>query len=403
MRPSLRLVLPLAAVALVVLYAFGVRTASDGSRVTYRTAAVERGDLVATVTATGRVEVVRSVRVGSQLSGQLAELLVDFNDEVTAGQAIARLDDRSFAARVREARARLASARAELAMAEAAIEGARARAGEAGRDFERRQSLHESGRLSTTELDRARALTLGARSDLAVAEAEAAARRAAVEIAEAALHQADIDMQRTVIRAPIDGVVIGRNVDEGQTVAASLEAPTLFTIARDLSRMEVHARVDEADIGRVDAGQRAVFTVDAYPARRFEAEVLQVRKAPDVVEGVVTYTVVLGTGNEDLALLPGMTAIVRVVVEEHADVLLVPNAALRYRPPAGSGDEGAAPDGVVWVLEEGRPVPVSVSTGFGDGSASELQPGALAAGDEVVVGHTAEEGGGSLFGLRVGF
>jgi HlyD family secretion protein len=234
--------------------------------------------------------------------------------------------------------------------------------------------------------------------------AEAAERQKAAD-----LDQARIDLARTVIAAPSDGVVIGRDVDRGQTVAASLEAPTLFTIAQDLRRMEVHAKVDEADIGQIRVGQRASFTVDAHPGRTFSGTVEQIRKAPEVVENVVTYTVVLSTRNADLVLLPGMTAIIQVVVAQVEDVLTVPNAAVRFRPPQSgmarpsASAAAAAAQGspaVIWLLGVGdRPHPVQVALGRSNESATEIVEGSLRAGQQVIVGTASPPQDHSWFGF----
>jgi HlyD family secretion protein len=233
--------------------------------------------------------------------------------------------------------------------------------------------------------------------------AQAAERQ---QVAE--LDQARIDLARTVISAPIDGVVIGRDVDRGQTVAASLEAPTLFTIARDLRQMEVHANIDEADIGRIRLDQRASFTVDAYPGRTFAGRVAQIRKAPQLTQNVVTYIVVLSTQNTDLALLPGMTAVVSITVEEAKGVLKIPNAALRFGPPGATGANAASSGvalgggqaGVVWVPGVGaRPHPVQVTLGRSNESATELVDSPLLAGERVIVGMASTPQEHSWFGF----
>jgi len=222
---------------------------------------------------------------------------------------------------------------------------------------------------------------------------------------------AEIDLERTTIRSPVDGIVVGRNVNEGQTVAASLEAPTLFTIAGDLRQMEIHARIDEADIGKVEVGQRSAFSVDAYPGKRFQAEVTGVRKAPQVIQNVVTYTVVLATENSDSLLLPGMTATVRITVHEAGPLLKLPLAALRFSPSAGSAYTVAAGS----KIEQGRPAtvwrrsprgdlePVPIGVGVDDGSHVEILAGALADGDEVVVSEIDDSPSTKLFGIRFGF
>jgi HlyD family secretion protein len=428
---------------LIGLAAFGFAVALLGeetSEATYLTAAVERGDLRTTVTAIGTLNAVETVEVGSQLSGQVAELLVDFNDEVREGQPLARLDPRTFEAEVRAAKAglevaraqvlteratlqtsaaELATQRSKLEVARAQAESARAQLAEAERDLQRKQALAGTETLAQAHVDQATTTYLSAAADLRAAEAEVEAAKEAVVAAEAGqlaadanllyaqaaerqkeaeLDQAQIDLARTVIAAPSDGVVIGRDVDRGQTVAASLEAPTLFTIAQDLRHMEVHTKVDEADIGQIRVGQRASFTVDAHPGRTFSGTVEQIRKAPEVVENVVTYTVVLSTRNADLVLLPGMTAIVDVVVVEVENVLKVPNAAVRFRPSqsavrppvtialAAAGSARGSP-AVVWVPgDNSMLLAVQVALGRSNESATEIIGESLRAGQEVVVG-----------------
>jgi HlyD family secretion protein len=440
------------AVVLVAGLTFGVfRTGAPEAR--YLTAPVERGNLTTTLAATGTLSAVTTVQVGSQLSGQIAELLVDFNDKVTKGQPIARLDSDVYAAAVREAeaaldvaeasvatsraalekaRADLSSARVGRVVAAARTESARAEAEDARRDFERKRALAGGATLAQAAADHAAAVYQSAAARLRAAEAEQAiqdwtvfAAAAGLKMAEAelqhaeaavrqqaaVLEQAQVDLARTVIRAPIDGEIIGRDVDRGQTVAASLEAPTLFTIARDLRQMEVHAAIDEADIGQVRLGQQAAFTVDAYPERVFAGTVTEIRKAPQVVENVVTYTVVLDAQNADLALLPGMTAVLQIEVERVEDVLKVPNAALRFRPAepaAGIAAQAAdapahAGTATVWVPGgDGSLAPLQVTLGRSDTIATELVTGPLRAGQSVIVGTAAPADDSSLFGLRWG-
>jgi HlyD family secretion protein len=428
------------AAGVMVLAAFGfaiILLGEETSQATYLTAEVERGDLRTTVTAIGKLNAVGTVKVGSQLSGQIAELLVDFNDEVRQGQPLARLDPRTFESEVREAEAAVEMARAQvvtehamlqsavseaaatrsrLKVAEAGVERARAELAETERDLRRKLILAGTQTLAPAHVDQATTIKRSAAAGLRAAEAEIEIAKEAVVAAEARqqmaeanllhaqaaerqrgaeLDQARIDLARTVIAAPSDGVVIGRDVDRGQTVAASLEAPTLFTIAQDLRHMEVHAKVDEADIGQIRVGQQASFIVDAYPRRTFSGTVEQIRKAPEVVENVVTYTVVLSTRNPDLVLLPGMTAIVDVVVVEVENVLKVPNAALRFEPPDTAGANAASSDvafgsrqaAVVWVPSVGaRPRPVQVMLGQSNESATELVASPLRAGQRVIVG-----------------
>jgi HlyD family secretion protein len=415
------------------------------------TVALERGDVSTTLSATGSLRALVTVQVGSQLSGQIAALLVDFNDQVKEGQPLAKLDSSTFESQVRGAEAGLEVARAEvmkkraelqtaaaeaasarhrLEVARARVDSARARRTEAERDLERKRALAATAVLAQANVDQATSKQQSAAADLDAAEAQVEVAREEVVAAEARqliadanllyaqaserkqaaeLDKARIDLERTVISAPIDGVVIARNVDRGQTVAASLEAPTLFTIAQDLGEMEVHANIDEADIGRIRIGQQASFTVDAYPTRVFSGTVTEIRKAPLLIQNVVTYTVVLSTQNPDLILLPGMTAIVRVVVDEAKDVLKVPNAALRFEPSddtmaAAAGEvAGAGGDAVVWVpVDDGAPVPVRVALGRSNESATEIVEGPLRAGQQVIVGAASPPEEHSWFGISWG-
>lgn len=313
---------------------------SSGSAVRYRLAKVERGALVSTVAASGTVNPVTSVIVGSQLSGQIAELMADFNSEVKAGQIIARLDTESLNAKRKQTVADLEAAKAAVTVQRAQLENAQAALVEAERDLKRKRELLGRGATSSAEADRSEATHEKSKAQVAMAKAQIENAIAQVRQREAAINQVDVDLERSLIRAPIDGVVVQRNVDVGQTVAASLQAPTLFTIAQDLRQMQVHASVDEADVGRVLVGQTVTFTVDAFPGRTFMGAVEQVRKAPQVVQNVVSYTVVITADNSDQRLLPGMTANARVVIDRREDSLKVPNAALRYRP---AGSAGAAP------------------------------------------------------------
>jgi HlyD family secretion protein len=340
----------------------------------FRLAAVERGPIISAVSTSGTLNAVITVQVGSQVSGQIKELLADFNSEVKAGLVIARIDPETFAAKVRQARAELDVARAnvhiqragieraqkELANAAASLNSAKARTEKtrvtlvnAKRNLERRRALFQSGSVSESQIDDAQTAhdqTLAqmnsdeaderaAESMVATREAALKTSRAQVDYAieqvrqkEAALYQTEVDLENTFIRSPVDGVVIERAVDIGQTVAATFQAPKLFVIAQDLRQMQVETDVDEADIGRVHVSQEAIFTVDAFAGREFHGQVLQVRKAPRVVQNVVTYTVLVSADNSDLRLLPGMTANIQIIVDERQNALKVPNAALRFKP-----------------------------------------------------------------------
>jgi len=357
-------------------------TQTRGNAPKYRTARVERGPLTAAVSATGNLNAVTTVQVGSQVSGQIKELLADFNTLVKKNQVIARIDPEIFEAKVNQARADVASSQAAVVNQEAQVQKARAdvenaRAalaeakantakGQVGlvdsrRDFDRKSELFRRELIAKSDLDSSQAahdsaqavleavrakeqsLAAGIQSAVAqlrVVEAQLQASRAQVDQKKAALAQAQADLDHTTIRAPVNGVVVSRAVDVGQTVAASLQAPTLFTIAEDLTKMQVEVSVDEADIGRIKLEDRATFTVDSFPGQPFSGLVVQIRKAALVVQNVVTYTVVVAVDNPGGRLLPGMTANVKMIVAEKPNVMKVPNAALRFRP-AGT-DTGPA-------------------------------------------------------------
>lgn len=382
-----RRLLTLAVILFVAAAATGAWLYAQGRGATprYRLARAERGPLTATVSATGSLSAVITVQVGSQVSGQIQALHADFNSPVKKGQLIARIAPEIFEAKVGQARAELESAqaavlnqtanveraRADLENARAALAGARAQTAkaevarlDARRDLERKSDLLKKELIAQSEKDTAQATYDSAAAQveaaraqeealastirsvaaqLRVAEAQLQAAHAQVKQRRAALDQALVDLDHTLIRAPVDGVVVSRNVDVGQTVAASLQAPTLFTIAQDLTRMQVDTSVDEADIGRIRAGDRVSFTVDAFPGEAFEGRVVQIRKAPQVVQNVVTYNVVVGVRNPSLRLLPGMTANVRIVVDDKPSVLKIPNAALRFRPQGVEAETGARP------------------------------------------------------------
>lgn len=347
MKSALKIGLGLAVVA--ALGAGGwywLETRDGNGEVKYRLAKVERGPLAAVVVASGTLNAVTTVQVGSQISGQVKEIYADFNTPVKKDQVIARIDPATFELRVNQARADLDAAEGAVAVARSGLAAQQAELGrvkvtlvDAQRDVERKKQLVDKKFISAAELDKAQVVLDAMREQLKaveaqikVGEAQVASARAAVKQRESLLKQAQVDLERTIIRAPVDGTVILRNVDAGQTVAASLQAPVLFTIARDLRDMQVEAAIDEADVGRLRVGMPARFAVDAFPRRNFTGEIRQIRKSPQNVQNVVSYTVVISAANPDLALLPGMTANVRVAVESRASTLKVPNAALRFRP-----------------------------------------------------------------------
>ena len=362
---------------------------SRGSTPRFRMAKLERGSLTATVSATGTLNAVVTVQVGSQVSGQIKELFADFNSQVKRNQLVARIDPEKFQAAVAQAKAQVDAAkatvlnqralvektRADLANAHAALAVARAQTAKAQvavidsrRTLARNQDLRKRGFIAQADEDSAQAAydSAVAQADSAKAQEEAQASQirsaeaqlrvteamlqaaiANVTQQEANLKQAQVDLDHTEIRAPVDGVVVSRNVDVGQTVAASLQAPTLFTIAQDLTQMQVETNVDEADVGRIRDGMRATFSVDSFPRQTFTGEVMQIRKAPQVLQNVGTYNVVISARNPELKLLPGMTANVRLVVAQKESVLKIPNAALRFRLPGDDAPpvRGVAPGG----------------------------------------------------------
>jgi HlyD family secretion protein len=337
----------LVVVLLVAGAGFGLNTwLSTNNEPDFKTTRIERGTITAAVAATGTLNPVVSVQVGSQVSGQLREIFVDFNSEVKQGEVIARIDPETFEYKVRQSQADVDAAlsqvmtqQANIAAQQAAVSMAEVNLAEAKRDMERKQQLVEKGFISTAERDKAQAIynalveqvkTVKAQAGVAIANARNA--QAIVKQREAALAQARVDLERTAIKAPVNGIVIKRSVEKGQTVAASLQAPELFIIAENLTDMRVDASIDESEIGRVRLGQKSSFTVDAFPGRNFEGVVKQIRKAAQNVSNVVTYTVVISASNPDKELLPGMTANVRIVTDSRDDVLKVANAALRYKP-----------------------------------------------------------------------
>lgn len=316
----------------------------------YRLATVERGSIVSTVSATGTLSPVVSVQVGSQISGQIKELYADYNSPVKKGQLIAQIDPDSIALRVNQAMADLEAARAtvltqhaNVAALQAEVSRAKVTLADARREFDRNRTLAEKNFISTAVLEKSQATFDAAQeqvkiaqAQLAVAEAQVHNVQALVKQREAQLAQARVDLSRTSIRAPVDGIVVKKSVEPGQTVAASLQAPELFIIAQDLRQMQVETSIDEAEVGRIQVGQTATFTVDSFPGRTFRGTVSQMRKAAQVVQNVVTYIAVITTSNPDLILFPGMTANVRIIVDTREDVLKVPNAALRFRPPGAT-------------------------------------------------------------------
>lgn len=372
-------------------YVIAVRR-NAGAQPRYQTADVTRGDLVVTVAATGNLQPTNQVDVGSELSGIMEAVRVDVNDTVKRGQVLAQLDVSRLKDQIANARGALDAARAQVRLTAATVTETRLQVSRLTRMF-----ASSGGTIpAQVDIDTAQAA-------LQRALAAQASAQAAVTQAQAALSTGETNLAKASIRSPIDGVVLSRSIEPGQTVAASLQAPVLFTLAEDLSKMELQVDVDEADVGQVRNGQRATFTVDAYPGREYPAQVRRVGFGSQTKDGVVSYLTVLKVNNDDLSLRPGMTATAAIVVSEHKQVLLVPSAALRFapasanaapssgglvsklipRPPHGASRPAAGANGKarqVWVLRDGQPVAVPVTLGASNGQLSEvagdtLQPG----------------------------
>lgn len=367
-KPRARFALFALVVAALAAWAAWTAYGARGKAAEFRLGKVERGNLTATVSASGTLSAVTTVQVGSQVSGQIKEILVDFNSPVKRGQLLARIDPESFELKVRQAEADVEAAKttalqreSDLSVQRSQLIRARINHDDARRDLERKESLLQKSFIAASERDKAVFLEQGAaeavrtaQAQVASAEAQLANSRAIVKQREAALASARNDFSKTSITAPVEGVVISRQVEPGQTVAASLSTPTLFTIAQDLSQMQVDVAIDESDIGRIRPDQRVTFTVDAFPGRTFEGSVRQIRKAAQTLQNVVTYIVVVETRNPSLTLVPGMTANVRIVADQRADVLKVPNAALRWRPAGAAAAKDDAPASAATAGEGGR-------------------------------------------------
>lgn len=365
---------------------------SKSAVVRYTTETVERGGLTVTVTTTGTVEPTTQVEVSSELSGSLSSVKVDFNDMVTVGQVLAELDSTKLRATVENAKAQLASARARVTQAEAT-------ARETAATLETQMELAARG--VATRRD-----SVGIEANDERAKAAVDIARADLSLAEANLQLSQADLDKAVIRSPINGIVLGRTAEAGQIVAASFEAPVLFTLAEDLTHMDLLVDIDETDIGKVAVGDKASFTVDAYEGKTFPALITQVRYAPETTAGVVTYKAVLSVQNPDQLLRPGMTATAVITVDEVTDALIVPNAALRYAPPRASGDSRGASGLVglilpgpgargsaasvgsgrsIYVLRDGTPVEVPVELGATDGKRRVVTSAELRDGDAAIL------------------
>lgn len=365
--------------AAVAVYFFWQKDKADQK---FRTEKITRGDITEAVTATGTVNAVTTVLVGTQVSGTVRKIHADFNSPVRKGQLIAEIDPATFEAQVDQARANVLNARANLAKAEVTQN-------DADRTLKRSRDLFARGYIAKSDLD-------AAETNFETSRAAAASAKAQVSQTEAALRIAETNMRYTKIVSPVDGVVISRNVDAGQTVAASFQTPTLFTIAQDLTKMQIDSNVAEADIGKVLVGQDVEFSVDAYSDSPFRGRVSEIRNAPINVQNVVTYDVVVKVDNPEKKLKPGMTANVSIVVQSRKDVLRVPNAALRFRLAEKGGTKDRKDKGQkdrvqkekgpgVWVLENRQPRRVSIKTGISDGAFAEVVSGGLEEGKEVII------------------
>ncbi len=375
--------------AVVVIVALALFAGGKSKAVQYKTEPVRRGDLVVIVTATGTLQPTNKVDVGSELSGIVRSVEVDYNSTVKVGQILARLDTTKLEATLSQSRASLESAKAKVMQNEATFEETRAKL----EQFRKVRELSNNRVPSQTEMDAARAAFERARADTASA-------RAVVLQAEATVKANLTDLSKSVIKSPINGVVLTRSIEPGQTVAASFTAPVLFTIAEDLTKMDLHVNVDEADIGKIKERQKAIFTVAAYPNRTFKAEITQARYGSSTTSGVVTYETVLKVDNKDLSLRPGMTATADIETKKLENVMLVPSAALRFsppikeekkpsrgivgalmpRPPRMGGQKKGEPEGNkqqkrIWTLNNGQLAPVSITVGASNGGFTEITSG----------------------------
>ncbi len=328
-----------ASIVLVIVAVIGVGAGAyyrlrSGTDLQVNTSPVTRGDIIDTVGATGTLQAVTTVQVGSQVSGNISWLGADFNSIVKKGQVIARLDPSLFQAQLQQAKANLAQAQANLVKAQSDLERAKVQLTDAEQKYTRSKELAARNLLPQSDLDAAKIAVDTAQAQLASQQATVTQAQAAVKQSEASVNQNQVNLDHTVIEAPIDGIITQRSVDVGQTVAASMQAPTLFIIAADLTKMQVNANIDEADVGRIRPGQTVTFRVDAYPTEEFQGTVAQIRLQPVVVQNVTTYGTIINVPNPDLKLKPGMTANLKVQIAKRSDVLRVPNAALRFRPSA---------------------------------------------------------------------
>ena len=347
----------------------------------FRTVNVSMGDIREVVTASGTVNAVTTVLVGTQVSGTIKNIYVDFNSQVKKDQLIVQIDPAIFEAQVEQARANLLSARANLEKADAALVDAK-------RTFDRTKELYQRNLIARSELDTAETNHETSKAQVEVAKAQ-------IVQTEAALKLAETNLKYTRIVSPVDGIVVSRNVDVGQTVAASFQTPTLFTIAQDLTKMQINTNVDEADIGKIKMGQPVEFNVDAYPEIIFNGKVWQIRIAPITVQNVVTYDVVIKMDNPELKLKPGMTANVSILTAVKKDILKIPNAAMRFRPSDKNKMNAQQKGFGVWQMVNGELRRIPVSAGISDGSFTEVISGDIREGQEIIIESLDESKGTS--------
>jgi HlyD family secretion protein len=439
------MIVGLVVIAIGILAAFRLK---GGEKTEYYTTAVDRGDIHELVEATGTINAVTTVQVGSQVSGTISQLFADFNSRVKKGQVVAQIDPALFQANLLQAQADAANAKANLVAAQANLEKAKATALQARTDYNRTVSLAKEGVLSQQQLDLSKATSDTSEAAVSAAQAQVTQAAAQVQQKDAAVKLAQTNLDYTTIHAPIDGTVIARNVDVGQTVAASLQAPTLFTIAQDLTKMQVYAATDESDVGMIKTGQVVTFKVDAFPKDTFSGKVSQVRMNATTVQNVVTYNTIIDFDNPDMKLFPGMTAYISIPVASANNVMRVPNGALRYKPnltadevralyrqyglisggpqgqPAstgeaapqrrgGQGESGGAQNAataaaqrtprvdvsVIWKLHPDKTLePVRIRTGITDHTTTEVAQvlkGNLSPGDQLVTGATSASASGA--------
>lgn len=356
----------LLALAGLAYAAWGQRSSAP----TYVTAPVTEGDIVRAVVSTGTLNPVTTVQVGTYVSGTIQSLFCDYNTQVKAGQPCAKIDPRPYQVVYDQAEANLAIAEAQLRKDQAGLTYARTA-------YDRDVALRKKGAVSQDALDSEKSVLDQAIAQIGVDEATIKQRRAAVDAAK-------VNLDYTDIISPVDGIVVSRSIDVGQTVAASFQTPTLFLIAKDLTKMQVDTNVSESDIGAVKEGQKATFTIESYPGKTFDGKVVQVRQAPITVQNVVTYDVVIGVENPDFQLLPGMTANARIIADEHAKVLRVPVQALSFSMRDG-GTSADRDKQRVYMLRDGKPFRVPVKVGLSDGTNVEIAADGMKPGDEIIV------------------